>query len=61
MVKKRYGLAVKAAVLDAGSPGLLLKRSDSSRFYASEWELPGGKVGPGEDFAGGAAPRHGRL
>jgi 8-oxo-dGTP diphosphatase len=27
---------------------LLLKRSVHSRFYAGEWEFPGGKINPGE-------------
>lgn len=51
MVEKRYGLAVKAVILDGESRVLLLKRSGSSRFYVGKWELPGGKVDPGEDFA----------
>jgi mutator protein MutT len=43
-----YGMAVRALLLDEDGKSLLLRRSDSSRYFAGMWEWPGGKCDPGE-------------
>lgn len=51
MPAKPLGLAVKAVLLDAAGRTLLVRRSASNRSFVGQWEWPGGKVDPGEDFA----------
>jgi len=48
---KPYKLAVKAAIADDAGRCLLIRRSAQSRHFAGQWEWPGGKVDPGEEFA----------
>ena len=50
MPEKPFGLAVKALVYDGEGRILLIQRSMSSKHYAGQWDLPGGKVDPGETF-----------
>jgi len=47
---KPFLLAVKAIARDSEGRILLLKRSDAARLYPGKWDLPGGKVDPGESF-----------
>ena len=47
---KPWSLAVKAVILDAAGPCLLLRRSAANKHFVGKWEWPGGKVDPGEDF-----------
>ncbi len=47
---KPYKLAVKAVIEDDDGRCLLIRRSRESRHFAGQWEWPGGKVDPGEDF-----------
>ena len=47
---KKWGLAVRAIVLDETRRMLLLRRSLQDRHFSGQWEWPGGKVGPGENF-----------
>ncbi len=48
---KPFVLAVKAVILDDRGRCLLIRRSAANRHFAGNWEWPGGKVDPGEDFA----------
>lgn len=48
---KPWALSVKAVITDAEGRQLLLRRAPDSRHFKGEWEWPGGKVDPGEDFA----------
>ncbi len=48
---KPFKLSVKAVVLDEQERCLLIRRSSRCRNFVGEWEWPGGKVDPGEDFA----------
>jgi 8-oxo-dGTP diphosphatase len=48
--EKPYGLTVRAVIYDESGRILLLKRSMRSMNYPGKWELPGGKVDPGERF-----------
>jgi len=50
MANKPFGLAVRAVVLDDKGRCLLLRRSPNNKTNIGRWELPGGKVEPGEDF-----------
>jgi 8-oxo-dGTP diphosphatase len=43
-------LSVKVAIIDKDARCLLVKRSQESKGNPGKWELPGGKVGSGEDF-----------
>ena len=47
---KPFLLAVKAIARDREGRILLLKRSEVARLYPGRWDLPGGKVDPGEPF-----------
>lgn len=47
----RYGLSVKALIRSRADRYLLLRRSPDSRIDPGLWDLPGGKVDCGEDFA----------
>mgnify|MGYP002642578358 CR=1 FL=1 len=51
MSAKPFGLAVKAVIVDSEGRSLLLRRSSTNRHFVGQWEWPGGKVDPGEDFA----------
>jgi len=44
-----YGLAMRG-LLKQNDEILILKRHPNSRTNPNRWELPGGKVDPGEDF-----------
>jgi len=46
-----FGLAVKAIVKDNRGRCLVMRRSSANRTGHGVWELPGGKVAPGENFA----------
>ncbi len=48
---KPWSLAVKAVILDDSGRCLLLRRSAANKNSVGQWEWPGGKVDPGEDFA----------
>jgi 8-oxo-dGTP diphosphatase len=50
MSQQTFGLAVRAFVKDAEGNVLLIRRSPESRHYGGQWDLPGGKVDPGETF-----------
>ena len=50
MSAKPFGLAVKALVKDAQGRCLLIRRSQESKHFRGQWDLPGGKVDSGEDF-----------
>lgn len=47
---KPFSLSVKVVVRDNDGRCLLLKRSMKSKANAGKWELPGGKIDPGESF-----------
>jgi 8-oxo-dGTP diphosphatase len=48
MPEKPWGLSVKLFVRDRQGRLLLLKRSSRAKWFAGQWDLPGGKVDPGE-------------
>lgn len=48
--QKPFALSVKVVVLDRQGRCLLLRRSQASKNNKGKWDLPGGKVDPGEDF-----------
>lgn len=50
MSTKPYGLAVKALVTGKDGNCLLIRRSAASKHFAGKWDMPGGKVDPGEDI-----------
>lgn len=50
MSEKPFGLSVSALINDGVGRLLLLKRSAKSRFWAGQWEAPGGKIDAGESF-----------
>lgn len=45
-----FGLSVRALLPNPRNELLFLKRSATSKYFANTWELPGGKVDPGEPF-----------
>jgi 8-oxo-dGTP diphosphatase len=45
---KPYDLSVRAFLFNGAGQLLLLRRHLRSAHFAGEWELPGGKVNPGE-------------
>ncbi len=51
MSQKPFRLSVKAVIHDEEDRILLLKRSMSSKGNPGKWDLPGGKIDVGEDFA----------
>ena len=53
MAGKPLALSVKVVVRDASGRCLLLKRSLRSKGNPGKWDLPGGKVDPGESFTQG--------
>ena len=48
---KSYGLTVRGIIRNDSDEILIVKRHPKSRTDPEMWELPGGKVDPGEDFA----------
>ena len=48
MSQKPFALSVKVVVRDREGRCLLIKRSASSKANAGKWDLPGGKLDPGE-------------
>jgi len=50
MLGKPLALSVKVMVHDKSGRCLLLKRSLNSKGNPGKWDLPGGKVDPGESF-----------
>lgn len=48
---KPFRLAVKAVIFDERGRCLLIRRSNQCRNFVGQWEWPGGKVDPGEEFA----------
>ena len=48
--EKRFVLSPRAVIRDAPGRCLLVKRSSKSTHQAGLWELPGGKMDPGETF-----------
>lgn len=46
-----FKLAVRAVIEDEQGRCLLLRRSPLSVHFPGQWEWPGGKLDPGEDFA----------
>lgn len=50
MTDRPFGLVVRAIIKDSGNNTLILKRAPDSRSNPCCWELPGGKVEPGESF-----------
>ncbi len=50
MKNNPFKLVVRALIKDEKGELLILKRSVHSRSNPGLWELPGGKVEPGEDF-----------
>ena len=49
-LQKPFKLSMKVVVRDEQGRCLLLKRSQESKNNKGKWDLPGGKVDPGEDF-----------
>ncbi len=47
---KPYSLSIKVIITDPEGRCLLLKRSESSKNNPGKWDLPGGKMDPGEQF-----------
>ena len=52
MAEEPFALAVKALVADEQGRILAIRRSAESKFFGGNWDLPGGKVAPGESFDG---------
>jgi|SRR4029079_6591835 8-oxo-dGTP diphosphatase len=50
MAGKPFFLSVKALVRNEQGRYLVLKRSAASKNHAGLWDLPGGKIDPGEAF-----------
>ena len=50
MTETPYALSMKVIIRDAQGRCLVLKRAASSKNNAGKWDMPGGKVDPGEDF-----------
>jgi 8-oxo-dGTP diphosphatase len=50
MSEKPFALAVKALVADDQGRILAIRRSAASSQFTGNWDLPGGKVDPGESF-----------
>jgi 8-oxo-dGTP diphosphatase len=49
-MSKPFALAVKALVADGQGRILTIRRSAASNQFGGNWDLPGGKVDPGESF-----------
>jgi 8-oxo-dGTP diphosphatase len=50
MTDRPFGLVIRAIIKDSENNTLILKRAPDSRSNPRCWELPGGKVEPGESF-----------
>jgi 8-oxo-dGTP diphosphatase len=50
MSERPFGMTVRAVVRDAEGRCLLIRRSAANKSFVGQWEWPGGKVDPGEDF-----------
>ncbi len=50
MPKHKRGFAVRAVISDQRGRCLLVRRSNSSKWFAGTWEWPGGKVDSGETY-----------
>ena len=50
MDTKPFALAVRLILFNEAGEVLLLQRSRSSKTNPGRWELPGGKIDPGEQF-----------
>lgn len=50
MSDKCFSLSIKAVIRDEHGRCLRIRRSLSSGYNAGKWDLPGGKVDPGETF-----------
>jgi len=50
LMQKPFGLSAKAVIRDRRGRCLLLRRSRDSTYDPGKWDLPGGKVDPGESF-----------
>ena len=50
-MKKPYGLTVRGIIKNDANEILIVKRHPKSRTDPEMWELPGGKVESGEEFA----------
>jgi len=50
MTDRPFGLVIRAIIKDSNDNILILKRAPDSRSNPRCWELPGGKVEPGESF-----------
>jgi len=44
-----HGIAVKAAIKNTDDQILVMKRSGISQHSSNEWDIPGGRIDPGED------------
>ncbi len=53
MSGKPLTLTVRAVISDQEDRRLVLQRTGGSRWYAGQWEFPGGKVAVGESFQEG--------
>ena len=49
-MKRKYGLTMRGIIKNDAGEILILKRHPKSKTDPEMWELPGGKVEPGEDF-----------
>ncbi len=45
-----FGLSVKALIVDGEGRYLVIQRASESSFWPGQWDLPGGKIDPGETF-----------
>jgi 8-oxo-dGTP diphosphatase len=45
-----FGLSVKALIRNDAGRYLVIRRSSDSAFWPGTWDLPGGKLDPGESF-----------
>jgi len=50
MLRKPFFLSVKVMIRNKEDSYLVLKRSPHSKANAGKWEMPGGKIDPGETF-----------
>jgi len=50
MLAKPYSLAVRAVIRNEHGHCLLLRRANTCKRFVGRWELPGGKMDPGETF-----------
>jgi 8-oxo-dGTP diphosphatase len=51
VIGKPLGLAIRVMMEDPSGLILLLRRSGTSKTNPGKWEIPGGKVDPGETFS----------